>query len=251
MNPALSPETRAIVDAHWAAKLGCAESQLRLATPVLLPHGPGLSGYGGVYVLLVADAPLVSAPEWALDDLGVRVPDWTMERILVPCFAEEELGHLRPLRTIGPALLAYADRGSFRPCVDAPVPARKLTRDDAPLIRSLRASCSVEEWEHGACDTVGCVQVGVVLGDGQLAALAAVEPLPDGLAQIYIIAHPEHRGAGIGRAAVSRATEFALAQGLIPQYQTLDANTPSTALAARLGYIRWGTSVAVRLSTAP
>jgi hypothetical protein len=38
-----------------------------------------------------------------------------------------------------------------------------------------------------------------------------------------------------------------LARGLVPQYQTLDSNRPSIQVAQTLGFVRYGTSMAVRL----
>ena len=48
-------------------------------------------------------------------------------------------------------------------------------------------------------------------------------------------------------AAVSRVTADALGRGLIVQYRALESNTPSVAVAERLGFQPYARSVAVRL----
>ena len=81
----------------------------------------------------------------------------------------------------------------------------------------------------------------------ELVALAGYQVWGGDLAQIAIITHPHHRGHGYAGAAVSKLTEIVLAQGLVPQYQTLDCNRPSIQVAHKLGFVRYGTSMAVRL----
>ena len=63
---------------------------------------------------------------------------------------------------------------------------------------------------------------------------------------IAIVTHPAHRGRGLGKAAVSAIARIALARGLVAQYRTLCANTPSMAIARALGFQRFATTLAIR-----
>jgi predicted GNAT family acetyltransferase len=67
------------------------------------------------------------------------------------------------------------------------------------------------------------------------------------IAHIAVVTHPSHRGRGYGKAAVAHLAARAIAEGLLPQYRTLDSNQPSLRIAEALGFQRYATSVAVRL----
>jgi GNAT superfamily N-acetyltransferase len=87
--------------------------------------------------------------------------------------------------------------------------------------------------------------------DHELVAAAAYDVWDDLLAHLAVVASPERRNQGYGRAVVSRATERALAEGLIPQYRTADAWPWSVALAEGLGFCQFGTSVLVSIGESP
>jgi predicted GNAT family acetyltransferase len=80
-----------------------------------------------------------------------------------------------------------------------------------------------------------------------LVALAGCEVWGGGIAHISVISHPRYRGKGYAGAVVSTLTATVLAQGLVPPYRTLESNTPSMHVAHRLGFVRYGVSMAVRL----
>jgi RimJ/RimL family protein N-acetyltransferase len=104
----------------------------------------------------------------------------------------------------------------------------------------------VAEWEHGGSDVLHDVTAGAWVG-GELAALAGFEVWSGVLAHVSVVAHPAFRGRGLAAAAVSRVTALALERGLLAQYRTLESNTPSVALAQRLGFHPCARSVAVRV----
>ena len=82
---------------------------------------------------------------------------------------------------------------------------------------------------------------------GELTALAGDATWNDEIAHIAVVAAPYWRGAGHATAAVAAAARHAIDAGLLPQYRTLVANEPSMAIARRLGFERYGSSVFVRL----
>lgn len=72
---------------------------------------------------------------------------------------------------------------------------------------------------------------------------------PSLLLLAYIVTHAAHRGRGHARAALAVVTRLVIERGLVAQYRTLESNAPSLALALarRLGFERWATSLAIRL----
>ena len=61
-----------------------------------------------------------------------------------------------------------------------------------------------------------------------------------------VIADPAHRSQGHARAAVALVARLALGRGLVLQYRTLEANTPSRRIADSLGFVHYATSLAIR-----
>jgi RimJ/RimL family protein N-acetyltransferase len=121
-----------------------------------------------------------------------------------------------------------------------------LDRDDLPAVQALESACSPREWEHGGITVGEDVAAGTFVGD-ELAALAGYEVWDGVIAHISVVAHPAHRGRGHAAAAVSLVTTTALERGLLAQYRALESNTPSLAVAERLGFQPYARSVAVRL----
>lgn len=146
---------------------------------------------------------------------------------------------------IGPAFVGYTDRAAFQPVQHGA--SRVLTQQDVPALEALRAACSALEWEHGGSSFGEQPVVGVHV-EGELAAVAGYEVWGEAIANISVITHPRHRGQGYGKTVVSRLTEEVLNQGLAPQYRTLEVNVPSMAVAQDLGFERYATTMAVRLS---
>ena len=145
---------------------------------------------------------------------------------------------------IGPAYIGYADGATFRALI--PNAARLLGAGDAEHVAALQAACGAVEWEHGGSEIGQNPAAGVYISE-RLVAMAGYEVWGGGIAHISVITHPRHRGQGYAGAVVSKLTETALAQGLVPQYRTLESNAPSVHVAHRLGFVRYGVSMAVRL----
>jgi predicted GNAT family acetyltransferase len=80
-----------------------------------------------------------------------------------------------------------------------------------------------------------------------LAALAGYEIWGERIAHIAVITHPAQRGRGYGAEAVSLLAEGIVARGMIAQYRTLNANTPSLRLGASLGFAPYAETLAIRL----
>lgn len=202
----------------------------------MVPHGPRLADYDGVFALFREGAARVSLPADRFEALSARLPG-------PPITPEEFAGSFvrAGFRVIGPAFIGYA-----RECPPCPGAVRALDGPDLPRVRELQAACTEEEWDHGGSEA-GIVPASGVFAGGILAALAGYEVWEGGIAHISVLTHPAHRGRGYGRQVVSHLAGRALAAGLIPQYRTLEANTPSMRVAEALGFRRYACSVAVRL----
>ncbi len=224
------------VTRYWAAETGCAAAELFREPLSVVPHGPLLADYDGIFALFREGAARVSLPRDRFEALQARLPD--------PPFTPDELAGCftqAGFRVIGPAFIGYA-----RECTPCPGAVRVLEEPDLPLAREFQAACSEEEWDHGGSEVGASPASGAFAGEA-LAALAGYEIWDGGIAHISVVTHPGYRGRGYGRQAVAHLAARALAAGLVPQYRTLEANTPSMRIAEALGFQCYACSVAVRL----
>ena len=204
----LTATTLAAIDAHWAAFLGCTPEDVR-GQDIAVPH------HGrGIFILSRGGAVVALPPGIAAD------------------------------RVVGPAFLGYLDQPSFGG--DDDVSARLLDVRDTDAIEALRGTCSPHDWDEGGPAGAAAI-VGGFRGPA-LAAVSSYEIWSERIAHIGIVTHPAHRGTGAGTAAVRAMTRIALARKLIAQYRTLLTNAPSMAIARRLGFERYATTVSIRLS---
>jgi GNAT superfamily N-acetyltransferase len=232
------PAGQAAVDAFWAARLGCRVADL---------HRPG--------VHLVARPEPVAYAWLRGATLVVAVPagwrsavaDHLHGLAAAEAFDPDRLG--APFGTqrgpvVGPAYQGFADAGDLRSVEAEDV--RLLGGADRPALDALRVAAGETAWEHSAIDPDRPPVFGRFDG-GVLVAAATLEDAGQPVASVGVLSHPDHRGRGHGRAVAGAATRAALDAGSVAHYQTLDANTPSVAIARALGYRRDTTTLAVRL----
>ncbi|WP_227354770.1 GNAT family N-acetyltransferase [Haladaptatus salinisoli] len=204
----------------------------------------GAADEGGVQLFRSGESLVVGAPESLVEPLrrhadGLEPLDIGDEDALRERF--ETFGTVT--RALGPAFYGYADGESFAPVSSD---ARVLTSADESAYDRFRAAIPDEEWEQGAPRFSPGETVGLFVDD-DLVATAGYEGWDDFIAHIGVVTHPDHRNEGNGRAVVSRTTERALAEGLLPQYRTADEWPWSVALARELGFERFATAALVRL----
>lgn len=204
----LADETIAIVERFWAEDLGCTVDELR--------------------------GDEVVATRWS--DGNIFIFSRRGAVVALPSVLPAE-------RVVGPAFIGYRDAALDPGCDEAG--ARLLDGADAGAVAELRAACEPIAWEHGGPHDDTATAVGVFAG-ATLAALASYRIWGERIAHISIVTHPAHRGRGLGKAAVSAMSRIALARGLIAQYRTLCANTPSIAIAHALGFQRYATTLSIR-----
>lgn len=239
----LSPETTMIVDRYWASFFGCPVDMLTPERTYVVPHHVELTGYWGIYIFLRGAVPVISVPPELLDDFTQHAASWS------PGLPDEQdiatLIGMQVERVVGPAYIGYADAKTYQPIPTSA--ARILGHSDAPAIERLKAACGREEWEHGGSDLEEPLLVGRYVG-GELVSLAGYSIWGQTIAHIAIVTHPDYRGSGYGTECVSVIGQEALKQELVPQYRTLERNTASIKIAARLGYTHYATTIAVRLA---
>lgn len=235
--------TLARLDARWGEEYGVAPGFWSTERVDVAPR-PGDDGWAGLFVFRRGDACVVQAPP----GLGAATARWIAGRgadvLLDPAYWAGALGP-RFARVVGPAWLGYADATDFRPAPE--LGARALGPADEPALRALEAACGAIAWEHAGI-VYGYEPIyGVFAGD-VLAAASTVDLWRGNLGHVGVVAHPAHRGRGFATAVVACATREGLARGLTMQYRTLAANAPSVAIAAKLGYAPYATTLAVRLA---
>ena len=238
----LAADSIGAIDSYWATSFGCPIEALRPPRALVLPHGPG-ERFNGLYAMTFGGSPIVSVPQGAFGGLRSSLASWTAETIRDPAGATDSVGALAG-SSIGPAWVGYADDATLRsPPLD--VRARILSRDDAAGVDALRDSCTPLEWEHGGSALGHDITTGS-FANGTLAALAGYETWGGRIAHIAVVAHPAHRSQGHARAAVALVARLARGHGLVLQYRTLEANTPSRRIADSLGFVHYATSLAIR-----
>ena len=232
-----------LVDGYWAQFFGCALSALRSDTAQMVVH----NDYAGCYLMEFGGAPIVSLPEDEIEPNRAAIEQWQAGIVRIPALVEAVFGE-RVAARVGPAFVGYSDLKHFRP-VSAGA-TRPLTTQDEKAVDLLQTACSAEEWEHGGSEFQPGAMVGAFRGQ-ELAALASYRLWGEQIAHISIVTHPAFRRQGYATTAVSTLTEIVLARTLVPQYRTLEANAASLAVARRLGFVQYATSLAIRFFPAP
>jgi GNAT superfamily N-acetyltransferase len=247
----LAARTRWTLERYWADRLG-------VSTEALVSAGTstGHADEGGVQVFRRDEALVVAAPPALADVVAGRLDglvdarearrdgwtasaDWRSRASADDDPVGEWLDGIgRVVDVLGPTFYGYVDRETFTPAASA---ARVLTAGDEAAFGALRRAVSDAEWDAGGPAFTPGETVGLFVGD-DLVAVSGRTVWDDLLAHLSVVVHPDHRGAGHGRAVVSLATERALADGLVPQYRTADAWPWSVALAESLGYERFATA---------
>src|SRR5438309_531989 len=110
----LSATTMAIIRRQVAWRLGCELDELRGSPPLIKAHGTHFAGYHGIYVWLMDDAAVVSAPpEWVAAAQSA-IAGQTSEAL---CDSDVWHAALDPHieRIVGPSYQGYVDSATFRP----------------------------------------------------------------------------------------------------------------------------------------
>lgn len=229
---------------HWLDAHGVTAEGATVTPPRGVSLAPSPSPWPIVLVLDLGGSVVVRVPDdvRAAVDSAIGLAETDGESVVGAVAAV--LGE-RVTRTIGPTLMSVADRATL---AAAPPP------DGGTLgvvgvhdldLQSLRLAVADEEWEHSALGEaeapVTVVRAGGVVAASGWTAIGR-------LAHLGVLSHPDVRGRGYGRAAAADAARRAMAEGLLPQWQTLEANGPSVAVGRALGFTTLARRWALRLA---
>lgn len=238
----LSRPTLAAIARYWASFFGRPVAALDHPGLQVVPHAE-LGEYRGLFCLRREATALVSVPPDRVSHWQARLVPLAPDALLDPQLMAQVAG-VQPDQVIGPALLAYADADTLRPFPLAGT--RLLSTLDEEAHAALEAACEPTEWAHGGSE-FGLLPLAGRFVREQLVALAGYELWGEQIAHIAVITHPAHRGQGYGGEVVSLLAETVIARGMIAQYRTLRANTPSVRLADSLGFVPLAETLAIRL----
>lgn len=219
---------------YWADRLGVPSGAFEESEVTV-----GLAEESGVQLFCRNDALVVGAPNALVEsakDQGEALE--TLDTDTVDEVHEWFTYFDGIEQVLGPTFYGYSDRETFSSIESD---ARVLTSADNTAYQTFRSSIPDEEWEHGGMQFTPDETVGLFV-DGKLVAIAGYDVWDGLLAHLAVVTHPDHRNQGYGKAVVSRATEQALADGLLPQYRTSDAWPWSVTLAQNLGFHRFTTA---------
>lgn len=233
----LAVRTVTTLEEYWADRLGASGAFDEAGVTV------GSAAEGGVQLFRRGESLVVGAPESFVEPLRRRIGDRTGLDIANRRALEEWFSAFGDVTVFGPAFYGYTDWNAFDPVASN---ARVLTVADEAAYERLRAAVPDREWEQGGVAFIPDRTVGRFAA-GDLVAIADYDVRDGVLAHIAVVTWPNRRSEGHGRAVVSRVTERVLAEGLLPQYRTLDAWPWSVALAAGLGFERFATGSLVSI----
>jgi GNAT superfamily N-acetyltransferase len=146
----------------------------------------------------------------------------------------------------GPAVLAYADVGCFRPHEGAGVAGVATVGAGDGGVAGLAAACGSDDAEESSI-TEMTSPLSVVRAGGRVVAAAGYEVWGGELAQVGVLTDPRYRGRGLGAAVASAAVARAVAAGLVAQWRARPAIVGSRRIARTLGFVDAGWQLAVRL----
>jgi hypothetical protein len=232
-------------DEFWAEYFGITVAELRTAGLSIVRH-VGLADYPGVWFFLHGSRLVVSAPESWLEQLRNRLGR-TPNSPRLPTQTEiAELFGASLDRTIGPTFQGAIEARHFRPFRSAHT--RILVDTDANAVADFRDACSVDDLSASALDKASLFRSGYFDG-GRIVSLAGFRPWSSAVGDLCVLTVPDRRGQGCAKAAVSSVLAAAIADDRVPIYQTLEANAPAVRIALALGYARYSSRIAVRLTT--
>jgi len=232
------------IHAFWAQTLGCEPGDLTRPGTRLVHFAEwgntnrvSILRREGASIVLLAPGlldTLLQAVQWH-EELSKSVPSRAPGKTC-PGITTRDLQALLGEARISPRPsdhLYYLTLEAFRPFEAGVV--RQLGREDAALLEELNAACTPHDRRQGEVEIDHPVVVGC-FDDGRLAAAASFIFYGEAVADVGVITHPEARGRGFGKAAVTGLSRWGLEHGRILQYRAAVSNPGSIHIAESLGY---------------
>jgi hypothetical protein len=187
-----------------------------------------------VSVVQLGGATAVEVPPALVGRLGGLIASQPGCDLTDPASVVELVGPVAKL--LGPASLAYADRGCFQPrgtCVTVMLPAGH------EAVRELTSACGPRDTDESSIAWFTS-PVSVVERDGKVVAACGYEVWSGALAHIGVLTHPRWRSRGLATSVASSTVAHALDAGLIPQWRARCTLTASRRIARSLGLVELG-----------
>ena len=114
---------------------------------------------------------------------------------------------------------------------------RQISEADYPAMNDFFKHCSEEDLDDADIDLDEPDPV-IFCGfyDNQIVAYASHRYFPEGIADIGVLIHPDHRKKGYGLDVVSHDTRWCLDNNIIPMYRVWENNIGSVSLVKKLGF---------------
>ncbi|MGH0035673.1 MAG: GNAT family N-acetyltransferase [Myxococcota bacterium] len=208
-----------------------------------MPHA-ALHGYRGVWFFVRSGSAVVSAPPDWVDPLEQKLASAVAQELLSPDSAVRVVGRAAGA-VVGPSFQGWLSADRFRPVPSHGV--ERLSESDVESVRAFQASCPHEDWDHGGIN-LAAAPVWASFRESGIVALGQLREHSDGAVDPGVVTHPDHRGQGHALRLVGTMAQAALSQERLVLYQTLLANVAALSVARRLGFARYATLVAVRLT---
>ena len=239
----MSTETQR-VEQYWAAFFGMQREDFLRPGITVIPHAK-LNGYHGAWSLRHGASLTVSVPSKLLKVMRARCAGLTVGHFQEPETTEAVFADWLSM-TVGPAFQGHLVPGEF-----APYPltyVRRIVPEDGTCLQRLKTTVDPVEWEYSALAVDDQTVFGCFL-DGLLVSACKNLMRSEDAADHGVVTHPNYRGRGFGKAAVSASVSHALDQDYLVIYQTLTSNAASVKIAQSLGLRQYGQSLAVRFTT--
>jgi GNAT superfamily N-acetyltransferase len=227
----------------WLDELGCTPESFISEKTSVHTHG-SLDGYSGVIVFKHRNSCIVSAPKALVAKLGQELTGKSCGYTFNTQILEDLFGVLVD-RIIGPAWIGQISLKNFKP-VHGSETRELLSESDWETFALFLAECSPSDVGVSSLALKRSPTVGA-FAQGRIVAASSYEIRENILAHIGILTHPDARGLGFAKKAISKMTEIALQSGLGIQYQTLISNASSVGAARHLGYTDFAETIAIRL----
>ena len=231
------------IDTAWAASLGCEVADLSVPGVHLVPGGPELAAYRGIYAARFGPAVLLYCPAELIERVRMAVAEADPDAVFRPA-GLRRLAGLDDAVVLGPSRHGFVDAAHFRPVAGAA--ASRLAPDD-PALGELRRACGEGDWAESGFAGVGDDPLYGVKEDRRLVVAGNMTPYRAKPADVGVLTHPDHRGRGLARLLASEMVAEALPVVGLVRYRALLANVASLSVAAGLGFVPRGENLALRL----
>lgn len=238
-------ETGGAIERHWARNFGLPIGSLPRTGTRVVPHA-ALGRWSGIFLLRHENTCIVSAPEDLVGTLN-RVLSGLPPNDAFGTRAIKKVAGNRVDRMVGPAWLGYADASDLRSIATAAV---LLRAGDRTALMELCSAVGQEAWEHSGIQVDRPPVFGLYV-DHLLVSAGMLHETHDGIQNIGLVTHPDHRGCGYATQVGAALSLHGVRLGRILQYRTLESNEPSLNVAQHLGYRPWGRTLSIHLTPAP